>query len=215
MRRGLSLVATDINPDILAVAKERIPASDGAAGVPLEWQTVDAQTLPFPDELFDLVVCQFGVMFVPDKRKAFSEVFRVLKKGGVFLFNTWDKKEYNSFSDTGSRVIESFFPNKPPGPSGAPTSMSDEGELRALCSNAGFGSIQTELVKKEGISPSARDVTIGMIEGSTNYAEVMAEGEARAKEIMDAVEKEIAAKYGDHPAVGTLQAFVCRAEKVK
>lgn len=238
LRPGARLVATDINPDMLAVAKERVPVSDGVAadgagatvvdgeagmsgarneamGVTLEWQTVDAQTLPFPDEHFDLVVCQFGVMFVPDKPKAFAEAFRVLKKGGVFLFNTWDKKENNSFSDTGSRVIERFFPNKPPGPSGAPGSMSDEEELRALCSNAGFGSIQTELVKKQAISPSARDITIGMIEGSANYAEVRAEGEVRAKEIMDAVEKAIAAKYGDHPAVGALQAFVCRAEKVK
>ena len=213
LRPGAGLIATDLNPDMIAVAKKRISAADGAAGVPVEWQTVDAQELPFPDEHFDLVICQFGIMFFPDKPKAFEEVFRVLKKGGVFLFNTWDKKEYNSFSDTGSKVIERFFPNKPPGFYRAPFSMYDEEELRGLCSHAGFGSIRIELVKKESISPSAKDISIGIVEGTPMHAEIKGEGEEKVKEIIAAVEKEIAARYGDRPTVGSLQAFVCRAEK--
>ena len=49
--------------------------------------------LPFPDGTFDAVVCQFGVMFFPDKSKAYSEARRVLRHGGVFVFNVWDRIE--------------------------------------------------------------------------------------------------------------------------
>jgi ubiquinone/menaquinone biosynthesis C-methylase UbiE len=78
-----SIVATDLNQPMLDHAAERIPSSR------VSWQKADAQALPFPDGAFDAVICQFGVMFFPDRQKAYREARRVLKPGGHFIFNVW------------------------------------------------------------------------------------------------------------------------------
>ena len=103
----VSIVATDLNQPMLdhasAVGTQR----------PVEWRQADAMNLPFPDGSFDAVVCQFGVMFFPDKAKAFSEARRVLSPGGVFIFNVWDRIEENEFADTVTTALESLFPQGP------------------------------------------------------------------------------------------------------
>src|SRR6187455_286277 len=86
------LIASDISEEMLAVAKKKLSHLD------IDWQHIDAQQLPFSDNNFDLVICCFGYMFVPDKSKAFAEAYRVLKPGGHFLFTTWDKLENNPAS---------------------------------------------------------------------------------------------------------------------
>jgi len=104
----VSIVATDLNQVML----------DEAAAIgttrPVEWQQADAMRLPFADEAFDAVVCQFGVMFFPDRPKAFAEARRVLRPGGVFLFNVWDRIEENEFADTVTTAVGSLFPTDPP-----------------------------------------------------------------------------------------------------
>lgn len=105
---SVSIVATDLNQAML----------DHASSVRMkravEWRQADAMQLPFPDATFDAVVCQFGVMFFPDKSKAFSEARRVLRSGGVFLFNVWDRITENEFADTVETALESVFPDDPP-----------------------------------------------------------------------------------------------------
>jgi ubiquinone/menaquinone biosynthesis C-methylase UbiE len=90
---GASIVATDLNQAMLDQA-----AAVGTAR-PVRWMQADAMALPFPDEEFDAVVCQFGVMFFPDKARAFAEARRVLKPGGAFIFNVWDRISENEFAD--------------------------------------------------------------------------------------------------------------------
>src|SRR3954464_9469223 len=80
----------------------------------VEWRQADAMQLPFEDAAFDAVVCQFGAMFFPEKTKAFSEVRRVLRPGGVFVFNVWDHIEENEFAATIMIALASVFPNDPP-----------------------------------------------------------------------------------------------------
>ena len=105
---GVSIVATDLNQPMLDHAS--------ALGTkrPVEWRHADAMQLPFQDETFDAVVCQFGVMFFPERPKAFSEARRVLRSGGVFIFNTWDRINENEFADTVTTALESLFPKDPP-----------------------------------------------------------------------------------------------------
>ena len=105
---NVSIVATDLNKAMLQMAAEV------GTKRPVEWRQADAMALPFPDGMFDAVICQFGVMFFPDKPKAFSEAHRVLRPGGVFVFNVWDRIEENEFVDTVTRSLESLFPNDPP-----------------------------------------------------------------------------------------------------
>jgi ubiquinone/menaquinone biosynthesis C-methylase UbiE len=88
------IVATDLNQAMLDQA-----AATGTKR-PVEWRQADAMTLPFGDGTFDAVVCQFGVMFFPDKPKAFAEARRVLRSGGFFIFNAWDRIEENEFAHT-------------------------------------------------------------------------------------------------------------------
>jgi len=204
---GARLVATDLNPDMINVAKAALDDNT------IMWQTADAQALPFPDKTFDLVVCQFGVMFVPDKPKAFAEAFRVLKNGGIFLFNTWDKVQSNSFMHTGIEVMAGLMTDKPPVFFQVPFSMHDEPKLVALCTNAGFTNIVIELVKKDSGSSNARDFALGMVKGNPVYNEIKILGEQKVAEVIDAIEKATISKHGPGIQKETLQAFVCRAEK--
>ena len=105
---SVSIVATDLNQPMLDQA--------AALGTkrPVEWRQADAMQLPFEDGTFDAVVCQFGVMFFPEKSKAFSEARRVLRPGGVFIFNVWDQIKENEFADTVTTALESLFPKNPP-----------------------------------------------------------------------------------------------------
>jgi SAM-dependent methyltransferase len=105
---NVSIVATDLNQPML----------DQAAAIgtkrPVEWRQADAMQLPFQDGMFDAVVCQFGAMFFPEKSKAFSEARRMLRPGGVFIFNVWDRIEENEFANTVTTALESLFPRDPP-----------------------------------------------------------------------------------------------------
>ena len=79
-----AFMATDLNEGMLHVARAKFSADEA-----VRWSVADASSLPFGDGLFDAVVCQFGLMFVPEKLVVAREVCRVLKPGGVFLFNVW------------------------------------------------------------------------------------------------------------------------------
>ena len=104
----IAIVATDLNPAML----ERAAATGTSR--PVEWRQADAMQLPFPDNAFELVVCQFGAMFFPDKARAFAEARRVLAPGGAFVFNVWDKMADNEFTDVVTTALESVFPDDPP-----------------------------------------------------------------------------------------------------
>jgi SAM-dependent methyltransferase len=105
---SISIVATDLNQAMLD------HASAAGTNRAVEWRQADAMQLTFRDGTFDAVVCQFGVMFFPDKAKAFSEARRVLRPGGVFIFNVWDRIEENEFADTVTSALEPLFPMDPP-----------------------------------------------------------------------------------------------------
>jgi len=103
----VSIVATDLNQSMLDQAAVR-------GTKPVTWRQADAMKLPFDDDVFDAVVCQFGVMFFPEKRVAYSEVRRVLRLGGIFIFNAWDRIQENEFADTVTSALEVLFPDDPP-----------------------------------------------------------------------------------------------------
>jgi SAM-dependent methyltransferase len=105
---SVEIVATDLNQAMLEQASAR------GTQRPVEWRQADALQLPFDDATFDAVVCQFGVMFFPEKAKAFAEARRVLRQGGRFIFNVWDRIGENDFAQTVTAALEAFFPADPP-----------------------------------------------------------------------------------------------------
>ena len=120
------LVATDLNPPMLAVAGAKF-----AQGEKVEFKPADAMALPFEDAAFDLVVCQFGVMFFPDKQVALREAARVLRPGGRYLFNVWGSMSENPFSEIVYDVGAEFFPDDPPGFYKVPFGYSDQSIVMA------------------------------------------------------------------------------------
>ena len=104
----VSVVATDLNQSMLDYGAS-IRADEN-----VEWRQADALALPFNDATFDAVVCQFGVMFFPDRAKAYSEALRVLKRGGRLLFNVWDHIGENEFADIVTESLAGVFPADPP-----------------------------------------------------------------------------------------------------
>lgn len=204
---SLKLVVTDLNPDMISMAQAKLKDKN------IEWKVADAQELPFDNESFDLVVCQFGYMFVPDKTGAFTEAYRVLRKGGRLLFNTWDKIENNGAPAVTNEVINAVFENDPPVFYQVPFSMHDPKEIESLLKNAGFKNIKIELVKKEGKSSSALHAAIGFVEGNPVYEEIIKKDPALVAVVREQIKKKLAQKYGDSPMICPLQAFVCECEK--
>lgn len=202
----VKIIATDLNPDMIAVAKRKVPAQG------IAWEIADMQELPFPDQTFDLVVCQFGVMFVPDKAKAFREAYRVLTKGGTFLFNTWDNIENNGITSLANQVVSSYF-NQPSAFYAIPFSLHQPDVLRSLATDNGFVRATITLVKQNGHSDSPLDAAKGMIQGTPILKEITDRDPSAVKPIVELLRNEISKTFGDGPVVNPLQAWVGEALK--
>ena len=174
------IVATDLNQAMLDVAAQRISSGN------VEYRAADAQQLPFEDSSFDLVVCQFGVMFYPDKVKGNAEARRVLRDGGRYIAVIWDEIERNPVAQELERAVGQVFPDDPPTfASRVPWGYGDkariEGDLRA----AGFTDIAIDTV--ESTNPlDARGAATGLTQGSPLRAEIEARDPAKLEEATDA-----------------------------
>lgn len=156
-----SLVATDLNTEMLEIAKEKIMDKK------VTWDTADAQNLPFKNGQFDHIVCQFGVMFFPDKEKSFKDAARVLKDGGKYIFNTWEEVEKNPRSDTMWKVIlEMFADESPEFFEKRPQPFCDKIEIEKMLLNAGFKNVKIESVSKTSRYNSPDDLVNGFADGS-------------------------------------------------
>lgn len=201
---SVSIVATDLNQPML----------DLASGIgtmrPVEWRQADAMHLPFPDGMFDAVVCQFGVMFFPDKAKAYAEARRVLKSGGGFIFNVWDRIEENEFADTVTTAIEPLFPEDPPRfmartPHGYYDRRTIERDLRSggFAASAIFGTVAARSKAK-----SPRIPAVAYCQGTPLRNEIEARDAARLGEATDVAAAAIARKFGDGAVDGKIQAHI-------
>ena len=209
MRGHGVLVATDLNEAMIAHGRSHVSAEAGV----LEWQTADATKLPFPDGSFDAVVCQFGLMFFPDKAAGIGEAFRVLRPGGRFLFNVWDAIARNAVTRIAHETVATFFPADPPTFYTVPFSLHDPDPIRALLERAGFGQISWTHLEVIGTSPSAADAAMGLIEGNPILGAIMQRRPESLGDIKRAVARNITAELGDHPVRAALRAVVFTARR--
>jgi ubiquinone/menaquinone biosynthesis C-methylase UbiE len=197
--RAVHITATDLNPAMLDQAKKH-------AGVQrVVWREADAMALPFPDEAFDHIVCQFGVMFFPDKRAGFREARRVLCPGGGFLFNVWGDK-----SGTARLLAEQVVGerlSRDPARLVAPE-YNDVETVKSDLAAAGFVSVGVENVSKRTRSASAREAAIANCHGGMLRAQIDKLAPGRLEEITDAVEVVLAARFGNGPVEAPLHAIV-------
>src|ERR1043166_1746092 len=205
---AVALIATDLNQPMLDYAARQTPSSRVA------WQQGDALHLPFDDGAFDAVVCQFGAMFFPDKPAAYREARRVLKQGGVFLFNVWGPIARNEFADGVTQAVAALFPDDPPSflPR-IPYGYHDVDVITRELESAGFASVKIETLDVEGRAQSARHPAIGFCQGTPLRNEIEARDPARLGEATDAAAAALAARFGSGAIRGNLQALIIEAQK--
>jgi len=203
-----SIVATDLNQAMLdraaAVGTER----------PVQWRQADAAKLPFGDGAFDAVVCQFGVMFYPDKAAAFAEARRVLAPGGTFLFNVWDRIEDNEFTDTVTKALAALFPDDPPRfMARTPHGYHDLARIAADLKLGGFATPpSTHTVAARSRAASARLAAMALCTGTPLRGEIEARHGASLEAACAAATVALAARFGDGAVDGRIQAHVVAVE---
>ena len=203
---SVSVVATDLNQPMLDHAAAQTSFSN------VSWQRVDAQSLPFPDQTFDAVICQFGVMFFPDKQKAYREARRVLKTGGRFIFNAWDRIEDNEFADVVTAALTDIFPDDPPlFLARTPHGYHDKTVIQDQLRSAGFVDITLDTVTRRSLAPSCQDPAIGYCQGTPLRNEIEARDASRLAEATAAAARRISERFGNGPVDGKMQAHVVTA----
>ena len=207
MPASTKLVASDISPDMLAVAKEKLSRFN------IDWRIIDFHQIPYEDNSFDLVVCCFGYMFAENKVKAFAESLRVLRPGGMLLLSTWDKLEYNEASHVFRKTVKKYFGDSLPETYKIPFSMHDPDAIKEQLLRAGFSKVKPEVVKKNSIGVSVKVAAYGLVHGGSLYDEIMKRNPAWLGEITSIVESELAEKYGVAPMVAPMRAIICQAWK--
>jgi SAM-dependent methyltransferase len=200
----VEIVATDLNQPMLdratAVGTER----------PVQWKQADAMHLPFEEASFDVVACQFGVMFFPDKAHAFAEARRVLRPGGTLLFNVWDRIEENEFSHVVTNALARVFPADPPRfMARTPHGYFDQGAISRDLANGGFRAApRFDTVAARSRAPSAGVPAVAYCQGTPLRNEIEARSGASLAEATAVCAAAIAERFGDGPVDGKIQAHI-------
>jgi SAM-dependent methyltransferase len=205
LKPSVALTATDINPGMLDYAQKKLKQLKR-----IDWKQTDIANLTFPDASFNVVICQFGLMFVPDRNRAFQEMRRVLVNGGMLAVSVWDRMEANPWGVAVHKTIGTLFPDNPPQFFKVPFSLADVDVLRTLLHANGFDQITIQRVSMGCRSNAARSLAIGMIEGAPILAEIQERGGSSGP-IVDAVANAFGQLGGDSPFQTTMQAIVVTA----
>jgi ubiquinone/menaquinone biosynthesis C-methylase UbiE len=198
------LISTDLNAPMLEIAQNKFQPGEAVS-----FEAMDATNLEYENEEFDAVACQFGVMFFPDKERSYSEVYRVLKPGGHYIFNVWGTWENNKFARIIHDAVASFFPDSPPGFYKVPFGYNNVNEIRAAVSDAGFESVEIESLNIVSSIPSAEEFAQGAVFGNPVFDEIVSRG-GNPEEVRGAVTKAIENHLGNSME---LQAIIIEAEK--
>jgi ubiquinone/menaquinone biosynthesis C-methylase UbiE len=203
------ITATDLNQPMLDVAAEAQGADSR-----ITWKQADGQMLPFEDQSFDAVVCQFGMMFFPDRIKGYREAQRVLRPGGKHIIAVWDRVDTNEFIANVNQTLKARFPADPPlfmerTPHGYWNLEAIERELKA----AGFAAVQAETIDHRSHSASARDATTGYCAGSPLAGEIEARAPGQLASVIEDVAEALAKQFGRGPIEGRIRAHILTSTK--
>jgi SAM-dependent methyltransferase len=200
------VTATDLNEPMVRYGAGQAPGAD--------WQQADAQALPFDDEQFDLVACQFGVMFFPDKPGAFAEIRRVLTAGGRLLMSTWGPVDTHDFAKALVAGVERAFPADPPTfVAAVPHGYPDVGQVTADLAAGGLEVVAAESVTLTGQAESAADVAAGFCTGTPLRMAIESRGDLAAASA--AVGEEMTARLGAGPVSAEMLAYFIEARPAR
>jgi len=202
------LVATDLNPPMLDVARGKFAAAEA-----VRFQPADAMELPFPDGSFDAIVCQFGVMFFPDKDKAYREAHRVLGTGGRYLFSVWDSHDYNPIGRLASDIAAKLFPADPPQFFDAPFGYHLIDPIKQSLLRAGFGEIAIAVLPIDQPIADVAGFADGLVHGSPFIEQLRARGISDPAPVVSAIADALRREFGTDPTRMKLQAIVFEATR--
>jgi ubiquinone/menaquinone biosynthesis C-methylase UbiE len=190
------ITATDLNSAMLERAASHAPNAI--------YEAADAQALPFASHSFDLVVCQFGLMFYPNRRAAHREALRVLRPGGHYIFNVWDRIDNNPVSHAISDAVAGLWPEDPPRfLDRTPFGHYDTDLLSRELGDVGFREVEVETLTRQSGRVTARQAAEGLCRGSPLAAEIESHGAEAMERAVAAAENALASLVsGD----GTLDA---------
>jgi ubiquinone/menaquinone biosynthesis C-methylase UbiE len=204
----VKLVASDLNPDMLQVAQTTLDDNS------IEFRIEDAQNLSFPDNSFDVVVCQFGLMFLPDKQKGLREALRVLKPGGKFIFSTWDKTDNVPllkliFNDT----VLPLFDSADAGRLTVPFSLHDPELLKEWMQAAGFKQVEANSLALTSGCQLPKDIVNGFMIKHSLGQETAARYPGEYDNICQKLELAVRDQFGTENLKFGLTAFFVSGEK--
>lgn len=207
LSQNASYVVTDLNQPMIDYA-----ASRQAPDPRIKWRQADALALPFEDSTFDLVCCQFGAMFFPDRTSGYREAARVLKPGGHYLFSVWDRIEENIFADDVTNALATIFPNDPPRfLARTPHGYHDTALIRRELQDAGFSRIVIETRAEQSRASSPRVPAVAYCQGTPLRNEIEAREPGKLEYATDYVESAIADRHGRGEVAAKIQAHVILA----
>jgi ubiquinone/menaquinone biosynthesis C-methylase UbiE len=202
-------VVTDLNQPMLDHAAQR---QEGDRRI--SWQQADALALPFPDAQFDVVCCQFGVMFFPDRVRGYLEAKRVLRPGGSFVFNVWDRINDNVFANEITIALAELFPADPPRfMIRTPHGYYDEKLIRDELRAAGFTKIEIEKRSEQSRAPSPLHVAMAYCQGTPLRNEIEARGADRLQAATEHAAAAIARLHGTGEVTAKIQGLVVVATR--
>jgi len=197
-----AVTATDLNRAMVVWGSRAVPQA--------RWAVADAQRLPFVPGRFDLVACQFGVMFFPDRPAAFAQARRVLAPGGRLLFTTWDTVERHGFARAVLAGVHHAFPTDPPTfMEDVPHGYHDLDRVVADVRAGGFTEVEVDTVTLTGHARSAADIAVGLCTGSPLRAGIESRADLRTTTAL--VEEVVTAQLGTGPVSAEMTAHVVEA----
>ena len=204
---GASYIVTDLNQPMLDHAALRQGPDNR-----IEWHQADALALPFANATFDLVCCQFGAMFFPDRSSAYREAKRVLRPGGHFLFSVWDRIEENVFADDVTNALAKIFPDDPPRfLARTPHGYHDTALIRRELEAAGFTRVAIETRTEQSRAPSPRLPAVAYCQGTLLRNEIEARDPGKLEAATEYAAAAIADRHGRGEIAAKIQAHVILA----
>jgi ubiquinone/menaquinone biosynthesis C-methylase UbiE len=201
------IVVTDLNQPMLDYNKAKLTGD-----ARLSWRQADAQDLPFEAGSFDVVVCQFGAMFFPDKVRAYSEARRVLKAGGWYVFSVWDKISENDFADEIMKALAVYFPDDPPRfMARTPHGYYEPQPIRDALAAAGFSDVAVDTVDAVSSAASPLDAAIAYCQGTPWRNEIEARNASGLEDATRHAAAALERRFGRGPIEGRIRAIVITA----
>jgi SAM-dependent methyltransferase len=200
----VEITATDLNDAMLAVARTRVTAPN------VVWSTADAMALPFEDARFDAAVCQFGVMFFPDKVEGARQVRRVLKPRGSYWFNVWGTLDENPISRVSHEAVGALFDGEPPMFYKVPFGYNDRDRIAADLRAGGFSQVDIDVVDKQAEAVSAAHMAVGLVQGNPIIGAINERGLSPVA-VTSAVAAALGRAFGEAPMRAPMRVLVVHA----